>query len=218
MNENLKQVKKFNSIKKSCFQRLVSLGFDENKLESHYLNSAIVESEEGKLRDFIWSKYHELLHENAQDLQKQSQIHWSMAVFSYDYENGKNTLQQKDLSHKARLLNYEILSLQQNSLNYRIVIIPGKCSICQSEKDKNYTIEEMRSNPVIPHKNCDCSGFGCICMYGLTTLRDENGDLIWNEDSFDYTNKSRKIKTNDKLAREGAGAIISFLNLFKKKR
>lgn len=217
MNENLKQVKKFNKIKKSCFQQLVSLGFDENKLENDYLNSAISESEEGKLRDFIWSKYHELLHENAGDLQKQSQIHWSMAAFSYNYENGKNTIQQKELAYKAELLYYEIVC-QSVGVACGIVIIHGKCAVCQSEKDKHYTIEELRSNPILPHQNCDCSGFGCICRYGYESIRDENGRLIFKDEGYMQENKSRKKSDNDKLAREGASVILNFLNLFKKKR
>lgn len=211
MEKAAKEIKEFNKIKNESFRDLIQLGYQEADLNKSFADNNILEGQTNKLKDFIWHSYQALLFENSKDFEMQSRIHWSMAVYSFKFEKGKNLDQLKSLSHLAKLNYFEAIDLGSD-IESGVIIISGKCEICQKDKDKIFSVKELRQNSVIPHLNCNCTGIGCTCMYGYKALRDSKGRLIFKD--FEYKKSSKK---DDKLMREGAKSILNLFSLFKKK-
>ncbi len=177
--ENSKLIfeKKFNSMKKKNFNDLINIGYPLNELERDFTKSNI--NSINGLKDFIWQSYNLMLSKSSSDLFKQHSIYYSMAIFSYNYEDGKDTQRLLKLSADKRLIEVEAIIKSETMLQYKVTIIGRKENkFCASDSEKIFDIDYLIKNPIIPH-NQDGDKF-CQCSYHPYAERDSDGKLIFS--------------------------------------
>ncbi len=176
--ENSKLIfdKKFSAMKKKNFNDLINIGYPINELERDFTKSNI--NSINGLKDFIWQSYNLMLSKSSSDLFKQRSIYYSMAIFSNNYENGKDTQRLLKLSADKRLIELETIIKSETMLQYKVIIIGRKENkFCASDNEKIFAIDYLIQNPIIPH-NQDGDKF-CQCSYHPQAERDSNGKLIF---------------------------------------
>lgn len=132
-----------------------------------------------------------------------------MARFNIDYEDGKVAESCKKLSAEARLFYLE-MNLP-SIYNYRIKIAGFDCPICAPDQNKSYTLEEIKRLDLLPHKNCNCTKYGCQCEYNLAICENEDGSYEMNLDNMNPPKKEINLQN------EGGKTILKIFNLFRKK-
>gem|GEM_PF-5502125 len=175
--ENSKLIfeKKFNSMKKKNFNDLINIGYPINELERDFTMSNI--NSINGLKDFIWQSYNLMLSKSSSDLFKQHSIYYSMAIFSNNYEDGKDTQRLLKLSADTRLKKISEQFDDKGLFHIKIIILGQKENkYCALDNKKVFDIEYLMQNPIIPH-NKDGDKF-CTCFYNAQIERDPDGKLI----------------------------------------
>ncbi|MBU8883963.1 hypothetical protein KSK37_12780 [Kaistella sp. DKR-2] len=223
MDDTRKLEKEFNRIKKSTFLTLQQLGVPTVELENDFINSNIEAGNVRALRDFIWYQFNKHLQREAKDSDLQSRIYYAMAMFRFNYEEGKDVDRLKQQSIDAKKTHYKISQTGTGVVMDAKIYnsIKNCCPECTADDGKAFDLDEFLDSDRLPHKNCTCEGFGCGCSFGVVARRDENGLLIFIENDTKPTTSNKPLKTKSTstmLQNEGAKSILSIFNVFKKKR
>lgn len=214
--------KEFNRIKKSTFLTLQQLSVPTVELENDFIKSNIRAGNVRALRDFVWYQFNKHLQREAKDFDLQSQIYYAMAMFRFNYEEGKGVDRLKQQSIDAKKTHYKIsqtsTGVVMDSKIYNS--IKNCCPECTADDGKAFDLNEFLDSDRLPHKNCTCEGFGCGCTFGVVAKRDENGLLIFIENDIKPTTSNKHLKTKSTLKmlkNDGAKSILGIFNFFKTK-
>lgn len=223
MDDKKKLEKEFNRIKKSTFQTLQLLGVPTPELENDFTDSNIGDGNVRALRDFVWYQFNKHLDRKARDFHLQSRIYYEMAMFRFNFEEGKGVDELKQLSIDAKKTHYKLSEIGKGVVMDAKVYNSFKncCPECTADHGKAYDLEEFLKSDRLPHKNCTCGGFGCGCFFDAVARLDENGLFISYDDYTKPTTSTNSLKpksTSAVLQHEGAKSILGIFNLFKKKR
>ncbi|MDV3568187.1 hypothetical protein CMU71_14940 [Elizabethkingia anophelis] len=159
---------------------LSSLKLSEQSIKDEKLMLDFNEFTEIELKTHIWSRFNYYLHQNPTNFSNQMILYSAMESFTRKYIKNEDPYRLRKLYHEAQLNDFKIKSLDSD-LELRFSInnhSPNPCSVCLSDNDKEYDIDYLLDNKILPHKECTCEE-GCNCFYGLKMKRDENGRLIF---------------------------------------
>jgi hypothetical protein len=110
---------------------------------------------------------------------RNSQIYSQMAIFQVKYK-------KKPAGHLQKLLNENYIKERNqsvSSIQIDVEIICGSidCKYGNELEGKLFSMKEALENSIIPYDKCT-NELGCLCLYGITPRRDENGNLIFTDD------------------------------------
>jgi len=223
MDDKKKLEKEFKRIKKSTFRTLQLLGVPTIELENDFTDSNIGDGNVRALRDFVWYQFNKHLDRKARDFHLQARIYYEMAMFRFNYEEGKGIDGLKQLSIDAKKTHYKLSEIDRGMAMDAKVYNSFKncCPECTADHGKAYDLDEFLKSDRLPHKNCTCGGFGCGCFFDAVARLDENGLFIFYDDYAIPTKSTNSLKsksTSTALQHEGAKSILGIFSLFKKKR
>lgn len=80
------------------------------------------------------------------------------------------TEEQRDAALKRDIEHAQNSKIKLNA----IIIATGCCDECMKLDGKEFSLEQVINENILPQKNCTRFNF-CICCYGFKSVRDENG-------------------------------------------
>ena len=217
MDDTKKLEKEFNRIKKSTFLTLQQLGIPTIELENDFIDSDVGAGNVRALRDFVWYQFNKYLDREAKDFDLQSRIYYAMAMFRFNYEEGKGVdrLKQQSIEAKKTEIGRGVVMDAKIHNSFK-----NCCPECTADHGKAFDLDDFLKSDRLPHKNCTCGGFGCGCTFGVVARRDENGLFIFCDDDTKTTTSNKPLKTKSTstmLQNEGAKSILGIFKFFKKK-
>lgn len=177
MEDQKKLEKVFYRMKKKTFLNLSQLGASIEELEKDFEISFVPVGNINALKDFVWGQLNKHLARYPTDFQKQHSIYKSMAYFDYDYSDGKRVLELK-LNAMSALKSLQKECSVNEYLHAEILSFPTSCPVCWGDHGKTFELDKYFSTDILPHKNCTCEGFGCVC----TIIFPRNGKKFDYED------------------------------------
>ncbi|MDV3768163.1 hypothetical protein CMU26_01215 [Elizabethkingia anophelis] len=159
---------------------LSSLKFSEQSIKDEKLMLDFNEFTEIELRTHIWSRFNYNLYQNPTNFSNQMTLYSAMESFTRKYIKNEDPIRLRKLYHEAQLNDFKIKSLDPGlELSFSINSHGSNpCNVCLNDNGKEYEIDYLLDNKILPHKECTCKG-GCNCFYSLKMKRDENGRLIF---------------------------------------
>ncbi|WP_407533755.1 hypothetical protein [Elizabethkingia miricola] len=175
-------MRKIDRIKRDFLYVLKNLNISQNTMDIENLSLNPYLNDEENLKIYIWSRFNYYLHQNPTNFNNQMILYSAMESFTRKYVKNENPYRLRKLYYEAQLNDFKIQSLDSDLESSFSINSHGSnpCSICLSDNGKEYEIDYLLDNKILPHKECTCEG-GCNCFYGLRPKRDENGRLIFIE-------------------------------------
>lgn len=159
---------------------LSSLKLSEQSIKDEKLMLDFNEFTEIELRTHIWSRFNYYLHQNPTNFSNQATLYTAMESFTRKYIKNEDPIRLRKLYHEAKLNDFKIGNLNSSlELSFNICCHSSNpCNICLSDNGKEYEIDYLLANQILPHKECTCEG-GCNCFYISNGKRDKKGRLIF---------------------------------------
>lgn len=88
---------------------------------------------------------------------------------------------REEIHNLRRQLTVEYLKKENDNARFKIqaeFITTKCCPECEKLDGTTVPILEEINNPTLPYHNCTRPYTGCVCLYTITSIRDEKGRLI----------------------------------------
>ncbi|WP_312820238.1 hypothetical protein [Kaistella carnis] len=219
MNAKNKEEERFLYIKRKNFDSLIQLKVPLKELEKDYVNYPVTFGNIKQLQDFIWFQFQKNVERHCNNFEVQHQTFLAMVEFKVVFENKTDNYHIKKLANDAFKMSHQN-TFAINGFMMEAVISAHKnsCPTCLIDDGRVLSETEFFTNDVLPHKDCTCPGIGCICVFGFRGVRDQTGQLIYQELDIKDEKQRENGFSNKSLQREGAKSLLNFFKFFSKKK
>ncbi|WP_407475223.1 hypothetical protein [Elizabethkingia anophelis] len=212
-------MKKIDRIKRDFLYVLKNLNTSQNTIDIEDLSLNLYLNDEENLKIYIWSRFDYYLHQNPTNFNNQMILYAAMESFAKKYIKEEYPMRLRKLYFESQLNDFKIKSINPE-LNLSFSINShgsNPCNVCLSDNGKEYEIDYLLDNKILPHKDCACE-VGCNCFYGLKPKRDENGRLIFIEKETEKLapkQQSKMINRNNSTPyiKKSKGCLIILLQM-----